>query len=85
VAPIKALFDFAKNNEEKPEIHLGLVDGQVTNQKQLEVISKLPSKDQLIAQVVGGLKSPLNGIAGVLNGVQRNFVYALAEIAKQKA
>lgn len=84
IAAIKVLFDFSKEHEDLPVIKSGVVEGKVVSAKELEVLSNLPSKEQLIAQVVGGFKSPITGIVGVLGGVQRNFVYAMAEIAKTK-
>ena len=81
---IKVLFDFSKENEETPVIVKGIVDGEDVDATKLKILSELPSKDQLRAQVVGGMKSPLNGLVNTLGGVQRNFVYALAEIAKSK-
>lgn len=84
IAGIKILFEYAEQHEEKPVVKAGIVEGNLTNAADLQVLSKLPSRDELIAKVVGGLKTPLNNIVGVLGGVQRNFVYAIAEIAKQK-
>lgn len=84
ISSIKALFDFAGENEDKPVIKAGIVEGNYTNANGLETLSKLPSREQLLAQAIGGLKSPINGFVGVLGGVQRNFVYAIAQISKQK-
>lgn len=81
---IKILFDFSKDNEDIPQVKAGIVEGVYTDANQLETLSNLPSKDQLRAQVVGGLKSPLNGLVNTLGGVQKSFVYALADIARNK-
>jgi large subunit ribosomal protein L10 len=81
---IKVLCDFIKKNE-LPNIKSGIVEGEYTTAETLEVLSKLPSKEQLLAQVVGQLKAPLNGLVGTLNGVQRKFVYALSAIADNKS
>lgn len=83
VAPIKALVEFAKEAE-LPVMKSGIVDGTYAGEAQLKVLSELPSKDELIAKVVGGLKSPLNGIVNVLKGNQRNFVYTISAIAEKK-
>src|SRR3990167_8582642 len=52
--------------------------------EKVKEISNLPSKDQLISQVVWGLKSPLSGFVNVLGGSQRKLVYALSALAKKK-
>lgn len=83
VASIKALFDFIKKIE-LPKIKSAIFDGVYTDAQQVELISMLPGREQLIAQVVGGLKSPLNGIVSALSGVQRKFVYALAAVAQKR-
>ena len=84
LSPIKAVFEFVKKYE-LPKIKGGILDGRLSNAAELETLSKLPSREQLIARVVGGLKSPLNGLVGTLNGVQRKFVYALSAIAEKKS
>jgi large subunit ribosomal protein L10 len=83
VAPIKALFEFIKKVE-LPKVKSAIFEGKYTDAAQVEAISKLPSKEQLIAQVVGGFKSPLNGIVRTFSGVQQKFVYALAAVAAKK-
>lgn len=84
VSSLKVLFEFNEEHEELPVIKAGIFEGEYLEYSALETLSKLPSREELLGQVVGGLKSPINGFVGVLGGVQRNFVYALAEIAKTK-
>ena len=84
VASVKVLFEFAEQNNDKPIVKGGIVEGKYINATDLEVLSNLPSKEQLLAQVVGGLNTPITGFVGVLGGVQRSFVRSLAEIARQK-
>ncbi len=83
VAPLKSLYEFIKKVD-LPKIKAAIFDGQFANATQVETISKLPSREQLLAQVVGGMKSPLNGFVRTLNGVQQKFVYALSAIAEKK-
>ena len=47
-------------------------------------LASLPTKEQLLANLVGSLKSPMVGMVGVLNGVQRNFVGVLSAIKDKK-
>ena len=83
ISPIKALFDFVKKFE-MPKIKAGYIAKDFNTGAQIATISTLPSKEQLLAQVVGGLKAPLSGLVSVLGGSQRKFVYALAAVAKKK-
>ncbi len=83
IAPLKALFDFAKKID-LVKVKAGIVDGKYAGADEVETLSKLPSKEQLIAQVIGTMKSPLTGFVNVLGGTQRKFVYAMAALAKKK-
>ena len=82
-APLKTIYTFIKNFE-LPKVKIGLFEGVLTSADQIEAISKLPSKEILIAQLLGALKSPLNGTVQVLSGVQRKFVFAVKAIADKK-
>ncbi|RJR27993.1 50S ribosomal protein L10 [candidate division WWE3 bacterium] len=83
VKPIKIIFDYI-NKLELPKVKSAIFEGRYSTADEVEVISKLPGREQLIAQVVGGLKSPINGIVSTFSGVQRKFVYALSAIADSK-
>src|SRR3989304_1645146 len=83
VSPLKALAEFIKKIE-LPVIKGAFIEKEYFNSEKVIEISKLPSKDQLISQVVWGLKSPLSGFVNVLGGSQRKLVYALSALAKKK-
>ena len=80
----KALLDFMKDNETALEITGAIVEGQSLSRAQIVALAKLPSRQQLLAQVVGGIQSPLYGLVGVLNGLLRQCVSVIAQIQKQK-
>lgn len=80
----KVAYKFAKGND-KLEIKVGLVSKDIFDVNQLKQLSKLPSKEVLIAQVLGGLNGPIQGFANVLNGTMKGLVVALNQIAEQKA
>jgi large subunit ribosomal protein L10 len=84
VAAAKVLSDFAKTND-KLEIKAGFVDGKIISVEEIKNLAKLPSREMLIAQVLGGLNAPIAGLAGVSNGLLRGLVCALNEIAKKQA
>ncbi|OGB90588.1 50S ribosomal protein L10 [candidate division WOR-1 bacterium RIFCSPHIGHO2_01_FULL_53_15] len=83
VSPLKALVKFIKETE-KGGLRIGVVDKQVFSRDDLAAISKLPPREVLLGKVVGGLKSPLYGLANVLNGPLRKLVYALNAIKDKK-
>ncbi|MGI6109731.1 MAG: 50S ribosomal protein L10 [Eubacteriaceae bacterium] len=84
VTPAKILNDFTKDHKNL-EIKAGLVDGKVVDTAGVVQLAKLPSKEVLIAQVLGGLNAPITGFVGVLNANLRGLAVALGQIAEQKA
>lgn len=83
VAPSKMLAKFDKDFE-KFEVKAGVVEGKVLDLAGVMVLSSLPSKEELIAKMLGSLKSPINGLVNVLNGNIRGLVVALNAIAEKK-
>ncbi|OCC15002.1 LSU ribosomal protein L10p (P0) [Dissulfuribacter thermophilus] len=84
VAVAKALLDFAKDNE-VITIEGGVLNGKVIDAKGVEALSKLPTKEVLLAQLLSVLLGPQRGLVQVLAGVPRKFLYALNAIKDQKS
>ena len=83
VEPAKILLEYIRQMR-KLEIKGGLVEGRVMTPDEIKRLASLPSKSQLLALALGAMKSPLGGLVGALSGLQRNLVYALDQIRKQK-
>ena len=73
VAPAKVLNDFLKKVK-KGSLKCGLLDGQVLDAAGVEALASIPSREVLIAKVMGSMMSAVS-----------KFVYALEAIRKQKA
>lgn len=82
-APAKALSEFAKKNKFF-NIKAGFVDGNALDAAGVDTLASLPSKEVLIAQVLGGLNAPISGLVTVLNGNIRGLAVALNAIKEQK-
>lgn len=86
VSALKKLFEF-KNKVEKLEIKQGIIleDGKikVLTQEEVEQLSKLPGKDELMVMLIQRLQGPAYGLVNVLNAGPRNLVYALKAIAEK--
>ena len=75
-APAKMLTKFAKDS--KILVVRGALMGQIVfDEAGVQALSELPSKDQLRAQVVGTLQSPISGLVNVLAGPVRGFMNVL--------
>lgn len=84
VTPAKVLHEFVKEQEEKMRLISGVLEGNVLSIEQTVALAKLPSKEQLLGQLVSVLAGPMRGFAGVLSGVPRSAVYVLQAIKDQK-
>lgn len=83
VAPAKVLAKFAKDNKSL-EIKGGILEGKVVTIYEIKALADLPSREELLAQVLRAIQSPLTGMANVLQGPLRNLVYVLEAIRKEK-
>jgi large subunit ribosomal protein L10 len=86
VAVAKVLNDFAKGNE-KFVITGGGMPGQLMSAKQISALAALPSRDELIAKLMGTMQAPVAKLVRTMNEVPAKFVRALAAVrdAKQAA
>lgn len=66
------------------KIKAGIMDGKILNVKDLEFVSKLPSKNELRGKLVQVIAGPLQGFVRVLSGPIRGLVIALNQIQKKK-
>ncbi len=84
VAPAKALSTFAKEHQAL-ELKGGFVQSQVIDAAKVKAIATLPSREELVAKLLGTMQNPLTGTVRVLSGPARAFATVLDAIAKQKA
>lgn len=86
VAPTKTVLDFIRETK-KTEVKVkgGYFEGNIYNPEQVVAISKLPSREQLVASVVGSINAPLSEFVGTLDGIISSFVRTIQAIADQKA
>jgi large subunit ribosomal protein L10 len=83
VIPVKVLNDFAKEAEALTILG-GLVEGKYISKEEAIELAKLPSRDELLAKLVGSMKAPISGFHGVLSGILRDFVGVLKAYDEKK-
>lgn len=84
-AVAKAIRDFAKVKENSALVVKGaILGGKILTKDEVFALADLPSKEQLLAQVVGTIAAPLRGLVTVLSGTQRGLVTALSQIKDKK-
>jgi len=83
VAVSQALCNFTKEHE-KLKLEGGSLNSKIIEGKDIESMSKLPSKEVLRAQVVGALNAPISGLVMTLNQLLVKFVICLDQIKNKK-
>jgi large subunit ribosomal protein L10 len=84
VVAAKVLADFARENEQKPEVKGGMLEGRPIEGAQVKQLASLPSREQMLANLGAGLQSPLAAFAGALNGLLYMFAGALESLREQR-
>ena len=79
VAVAKVLNDFAKGND-KFVITGGAMPGQVMSAKEITALASLPSRDELLAKLLGTMQAPVVKFVRTLNEVPSKFVRTLAAV-----
>lgn len=79
----KVLVDFAKTHKQLM-IKGGVLENKVLDAESIKTLAELPSREVLLGQVLAGMQGPLSGMANVLQGPLRKFVYALEALKKER-
>ncbi len=84
VVAAKILVSFAKTNSGL-QIHGAWLEGNFLSREQVLELSKLLSKEDLLAKLFGTMKNPITGLVNVMSGNARGLVTVLKAIAESKA
>ncbi len=83
VAGAKVLTGLTKTHDDL-EIKGGMLGDKVLSNSDIEALSKLPSKEILLSQLLSVMNGPMTGFVNVLVGNQRKLVQVLAAINEKK-
>ena len=84
VSAAKIVTDFAKENEQRPALKGGMLDGVSIDEAQVKKLASMPSREQMLAELGAGLQSPLAAFVGALNGLLYMFAGALDALKTQR-
>jgi large subunit ribosomal protein L10 len=84
VVAAKVLNDFARENEQKPQVKGGMLEGKPLNTEQVKQLASLPSREQMLAELGAGLQSPMAAFVGALTGLLYMFAGALEGLRAQR-
>ena len=85
VSAAKVLAPFAKKNDKMLKIAGGALGTVALSVEEVQALAKLPSQDELRAQLVGTLQAPIAGFVRTLSANVSGFVRVLQAVADQKA
>lgn len=69
---------------ERYKIKGGLLEGQAVSAEEVKRLAQLPTRPELLGQLVGALQAPIYNLVSVLEGLVRELVLVLDEIVKKK-
>ena len=84
VSAAKIVTDFAKENEQRPSVKGGMLEGVSIDEAQVKKLASMPSREQMLAELGAGLQSPMAAFVGALNGLLYMFAGALERLRQQR-
>ncbi len=84
VAPAKIIKKY-NDTSQKFQLKACYIETQYFDGNKLAQLAELPTKDELVAGIMGSLNSPAAGIVGSITAVIRNLVSVIDEVSKKKA
>jgi large subunit ribosomal protein L10 len=79
----KVLNDYINASRKKISVRGGLLGKDALAADGLEAVSNLPSRDQVVATIMGSVQAPASRILGAVSGVARNIAYILRVYSEQ--
>jgi large subunit ribosomal protein L10 len=80
---VKVMSDFLRTSKSSLKMQWGFLDNRIYNGVQLEAISKLPTREVLLAKVAGGMQAPIYNITSILAAPLRGLAQVLQARVKQ--
>lgn len=83
VAPARVIFQYAKAHNALEIVGAIAGDGTLLSPAQVKALASLPTRDQLVGQLVGTIAAPLTDFVGVLGGNVRSIINVLNALASE--
>lgn len=81
----KVLVTFAKKSEGRCVVRGGRIDGQLLGPVRIQELGDLPSKPQLLAQLIGMIEFPLSGLVWTIEGILGELAWVVEQAAQARA
>lgn len=83
VAISKLIWQFAKDHSQKIKIYAGVLDKKMVSVEVINQLAQLPSREELLAKLVGSLNAPVSGFVRVLNGPLQGFYHVVKALSSK--
>lgn len=84
VTAAKVLNDFAKENDDRPSVKVGVVERQQLDPEEVGRLAKLPPRDDLLAELAGAMQAPLSQFVFLLQGKLNEMVGLLEALRAER-
>jgi large subunit ribosomal protein L10 len=84
VAAAKVLTDFAKENDARPTVKGGLLDGRALDAGKVKQLATMPSRDQMLAELGASMQAPIASMAIAMNSLLSMFALAVDSLKTQR-
>ncbi len=84
VVAARVLNDFAKENDDRPSVKVGVVERQRVSAEQVGRLAKLPPRDVLLAELAGAMQAPLSQLVFLMQGKLSEMVGLLEALRAER-
>ena len=84
VTAAKVLSEFARENDDRPAVKVGVVERQQMGPEEVGRLAKLPPREALLAELAGAMQAPLAQLAFLMQGLSSEFVGLLEALRAQR-
>ena len=84
VVAAKVLSDFAKENDDRPAVKVGVVERQAMGPEEIGRLAKLPPREELLAELAGALEAPLSQLVFLMQGKMNEMVGLLEALRAER-
>ncbi len=84
VVVAKLMHEFSKSNDAL-KIQTGAMNGEILSPEELKVLATLPSRDELLARLVGTMSAPLQNLVGTLSQIPASMIRVLSAVRDSRS
>ena len=84
VGAAKIITDFAKANDQKPEVKGGMFEGKAIDKAQVTKLASMPSREQMLSELGASMQAPMTMMVTAMNSLLQNFAGAVEALRQQR-